>query len=115
MNFIGIFIVLLATNSLATWFAWMRLLRTPAESPQNAFWMLALICLMFITGIAVNRLCKNAWKVRWQILMVILSSLPLFILAIRFSRLLVVGPAFVLVPILSIWFSRRFFDSEIRF
>ncbi|MCS6979071.1 MAG: hypothetical protein N2050_03285 [Flavobacteriales bacterium] len=105
--------VLLTQGLLVRWM--YRALRAlPEDHPSNALWLLGWMLLLFFSGIAVNRLNRNVWKPAVQVGVTFLCNLPALLLLLLEPRLLYGLPAFVLMPFLAIWFSRRFFDPNIR-
>lgn len=102
------------TNALLTRLAVRFLRDVPPEAEQNALWMLGFIVVLFVTGVVLNRLCRNAWRVKQQVLGAFICGLPWLTLPLYYSRFFVVSPALLLMPFLSVWFARRFFDPTIR-
>lgn len=102
------------TNALLTRLAARFLREVPPEAEQNALWMLGFIVVLFVTGVVLNRLCRNQWSVKQQVVSAFLCGLPLLIIPVLYSRFWVVSPALLLMPFLSVWFGRRFFDPTIR-
>jgi hypothetical protein len=113
-DFFFIAVPVFLTNSLLSRLAVRSLKGVPPEAEQNALWMLGYILIPFATGVVINRLCRNAWSVKQQVVSALICGLPLLVVPILYSRFWVVSPALFLMPFLSVWFSRRFFDPTIR-